>query len=367
MRMFPCFVFLSAVLFCAVADEEITVSGGQTFRGTVISENDNTLRLKSGESELQILKSGIISRKPVEASANGTVSVSPDANAPQEAVSLSSNECVPPCRTGYFCKDGNCVEACNPPCPANYRCDGQTHECLPLSGSSQNQEIPEVQHTVTGTTYQKSRECPGNSILVGEDCEERDRVKSAGNVMIVFSSIFYGFGTLFSSIGPLVVASNNYTSASPYGGHGYFDDDYVYGITGGGMGAVFLFGLLDKFPTLKQARYLRGINADRSTGLIVTEWLLWGASLATTGLTMASFSSNSQDNVYPVASLNAAVTLAAYVVNIACYASQHRRLRTAVDKLAPSKRADFDGARLHMAPYLGFTGKNVSAGLAAGF
>jgi hypothetical protein len=37
--------------------------------------------------------------------------------------------CVPPCRSGYTCIAGECVEACNPPCPAGERCtaEGECH------------------------------------------------------------------------------------------------------------------------------------------------------------------------------------------------------------------------------------------------
>jgi hypothetical protein len=38
--------------------------------------------------------------------------------------------CVPPCRTGFFCKAGKCVSECNPPCPFGQRC--VKGDCKPI-------------------------------------------------------------------------------------------------------------------------------------------------------------------------------------------------------------------------------------------
>ncbi len=40
--------------------------------------------------------------------------------------------CVPACRSGYFCSQGNCISMCNPPCPPNLVCiDGTRCEYPP--------------------------------------------------------------------------------------------------------------------------------------------------------------------------------------------------------------------------------------------
>lgn len=45
-----------------------------------------------------------------------------------------AQECAPPCRDGYLCMRGNCVEACNPPCPEGEQCvsGGQ---CVPKASA----------------------------------------------------------------------------------------------------------------------------------------------------------------------------------------------------------------------------------------
>lgn len=35
---------------------------------------------------------------------------------------LRPAECVPTCRSGYFCHDGQCVSRCNPPCASGTTC-----------------------------------------------------------------------------------------------------------------------------------------------------------------------------------------------------------------------------------------------------
>ena len=38
--------------------------------------------------------------------------------------------CDPPCRSGYFCRAGECVSECNPPCPPGLRC--VDNDCQPI-------------------------------------------------------------------------------------------------------------------------------------------------------------------------------------------------------------------------------------------
>lgn len=37
--------------------------------------------------------------------------------------------CDPPCRKGYFCRDGQCISECNPPCPVGEHC--MNGDCVP--------------------------------------------------------------------------------------------------------------------------------------------------------------------------------------------------------------------------------------------
>lgn len=41
----------------------------------------------------------------------------------------TGSNCYPPCRSGYLCHQGQCIELCNPPCPPGTRCSGNG-ECV---------------------------------------------------------------------------------------------------------------------------------------------------------------------------------------------------------------------------------------------
>lgn len=44
-------------------------------------------------------------------------------------------QCVPACRSGYICVQGQCVSACNPPCPAGQQCTAEG-ECVAAQPSA---------------------------------------------------------------------------------------------------------------------------------------------------------------------------------------------------------------------------------------
>ena len=54
-----------------------------------------------------------------------------------------ASECVPSCRSGYMCIDGQCVEKCNPPCNEDEFCN-KAGECMPKD------RLTPVLHTETG-------------------------------------------------------------------------------------------------------------------------------------------------------------------------------------------------------------------------
>ena len=49
--------------------------------------------------------------------------------AAETSPTTAAPECVPACRTGYLCMEGQCVSACNPPCAAWERCTANG-ECV---------------------------------------------------------------------------------------------------------------------------------------------------------------------------------------------------------------------------------------------
>jgi hypothetical protein len=65
---------------------------------------------------------------------------SPDA--PPATAPAPAAGCIPECRSGFVCLEGQCVSACNPPCGAGQRCTAQ-RECVADSGAQPAPYFPE--------------------------------------------------------------------------------------------------------------------------------------------------------------------------------------------------------------------------------
>lgn len=60
----------------------------------------------------------------------------------------NAQDCDPPCRSGYECRNGTCVSQCNPPCPETQTCDPASHECVLLAPKPK--EEPKEHHNTGG-------------------------------------------------------------------------------------------------------------------------------------------------------------------------------------------------------------------------
>src|SRR5690349_2439838 len=63
--------------------------------------------------------------------------------ASETSPAVAAKECLPACRTGYLCMEGQCVSACNPPCAAWELCTANG-ECIARAPA-----FPEGQTPVT--------------------------------------------------------------------------------------------------------------------------------------------------------------------------------------------------------------------------
>ena len=57
-----------------------------------------------------------------------------------------AGSCVPECRSGYSCINGQCVSSCNPPCEPGTECrgEGATATCMPAGAPSPQQPPPQT-------------------------------------------------------------------------------------------------------------------------------------------------------------------------------------------------------------------------------
>ncbi len=65
-------------------------------------------------------------------------------------------ECVPACRAGFLCVQGQCISACNPPCAANETCNNG--QCV---ASAQPGVAPAVAPAVAPSPYAAAQPAPG--------------------------------------------------------------------------------------------------------------------------------------------------------------------------------------------------------------
>jgi hypothetical protein len=221
------------------------------------------------------------------------------------ASNVSASDCVPPCRSGYFCHEGQCAPNCNPPCEGGAACDSVTHEC--------------VQTGQTGT--QKSAECAETQIRFVGDCKDKRWVVSAGNMGFVPLEILYGLGTVanltWSSI-LLGLALNKNAS-----------DDFSAIPLSTSLGLV-LFGALVQIPKHQQKAHLEELGASTKGNLLAAGWILYGASVVTSvGSGIIAFGKPDAATAVAMA-INIPVLIASFAVNTAGYVKQRKMLRNAV-------------------------------------
>jgi len=106
----------------------------------------------------------------------------------QEPPAPAAPTCDPPCRKGYFCRDGECVSECNPLCPSGQIC--RDRECIA------DPNAPRVSAQPTpgeNTRRSKDEDLPYNS-FVGLGGGVRATIKGAGAADLPSAS-FVGIDT----------------------------------------------------------------------------------------------------------------------------------------------------------------------------
>lgn len=73
-------------------------------------------------------------------------------------------DCFPPCRNGFVCNKGQCIELCNPPCPSGTRCNGNG-ECIVVKSKKHK----------SNKSVLKVRVVPsGSEVCIDDDCVSVD-------------------------------------------------------------------------------------------------------------------------------------------------------------------------------------------------
>lgn len=134
--------------------------------------------------------------------------------------------CVPPCRTGYVCVEGSCVEACNPPCSAEERCTA-AGECKAVS-TPDDVDTSDSYAPLTTDPYSDD-----NEDWVPVEPPPATRRKSTG--AMVTGIVFAGLGGLLALNGLVLMSLPEPECTSTYGG-----EEYCSGTDWSGTGTTLL-------------------------------------------------------------------------------------------------------------------------------
>lgn len=147
-------------------------------------------------SPAQAPVSSLYAQVPAERSTSVTAAPQAAASAPPAYTSVvvsssnggpATNACIPDCRSGFVCREGECVSACNPGCGEGETCNAK-RECVPAAEATESK----------GAAYDKIRFGAGGHFGVGTSTD--------------------GTGTSYG--GHIMLAA-------PLGGHFYTREDLV--------------------------------------------------------------------------------------------------------------------------------------------
>lgn len=152
----------------------------------------------------------------------------------ESSFSTQSRKCVPVCRKGYLCVDGECVSACNPPCGPDDWCNPVTLECVPKSEFNNSSSEPIQQKTV----IQKS------STPAQTTTKQKPYVSSIPNPLLNIKPFNRGYFEISPPIGFGIYGNFTYkyeyndTSSSNDSKYGIKGDGAMSGIRLAAYGAV---------------------------------------------------------------------------------------------------------------------------------
>lgn len=137
-----------------------------------------------------------------------------------ESTSDTDARCVPPCRSGYLCHEGQCISACNPPCAGGEGCTA-AGRCVreQPAGTAPGAAQPRPAGTEAGARAAPSYEAPGFSFLL-----------RFGPTVGWFAGGHFGFGLAFRLGGGAYLAFNMQGGGGPG-----LTEDNAYATGGGGL------------------------------------------------------------------------------------------------------------------------------------
>lgn len=228
-------------------------------------------------------------------------------------------ECIPHCRKGYICVDG---------------------ECLPIVKNPQKSHVN-----------------------IGEKDRHKE-IKELGDLdrLFISTNIIYSISSWYSAIAPMIYSQKSWHRYSYYD-QGHYDKFEV--ITYAPGSSVYItFGSMNMSQIGKSASLLRRVGGTPASELQRTGIILSSAAFVTTTLNITSVFLDNKTYTASTSLINAAVILSAYAVNTATYAVNRKRIKRTKIFRAENNNKDND---INIAPYVFTDGKQSGIGMAFKF
>lgn len=266
-----------------------------------------------------------------------------------------SVSCTPPCRKGYICVDGQCVSACNPPCPPGYVCDSELNDCVP--DVSREETPPSRFHD----------ENVYNGIRIDGSLKSAQDIKTVSSVYFNLTNVFYGIGTGYSAIVPLImkeIMKNNYyddyyDDFYDYYNDGYYNWDAIMSIAPQ-TGMFVAAGAFNQGARNRQRRYLRALGEEPNGGLTAVSWILYAASIHTANWNIFAQTNDGSDNLRTSSGIvNLIALFSSYIVSNVSFHKNKADLEKAVNKNKKLAAAlEIDKKSISVYPYYSYDNKS---------
>lgn len=260
----------------------------------------------------------------------------------------TTTPCIPPCRTGFICIDGNCVDNCNPPCPKGFKCAPEQSECIPMQSSNHNQQ--DFSYYPNSPT---NISCPENNFFINGKCMTKDEVMKTGLVRFIVSDVFYGLGTMYSAIAPFIIRELCWTTAEyewEYEREYYDWETAMFSM--GPQSALFIsMGFFNSGSRGNQEKVLKNLEIKPS---YVISGIGKGLHIASIGTsTMNLFMNITEDReAMTIASIASGIVLfSSYFINNAAFISNQNKIRNAVSNKTLSKSSE---NKISIVPYFAY-------------
>ena len=129
-----------------------------------------------------------------------------------------TDDCFPPCRSGFICYNGECISKCNPPCPQGQKCMG-SGECVSINETS---NLSDTSKTTTlsepeNVLKRKTIDCESlfivrpevNAENVGNNFEQAEFLIASNMVASAILSKYVGGTIIYPEDLPLIKNCNS--------------------------------------------------------------------------------------------------------------------------------------------------------------